>query len=194
MTCRANGGSSCENENSKHRLRAKHRIIEECLPAAKRARKHPFALTNNSTRARIAPPAMRTPVRRDRKREIMNNHPTQSAGQTKWLLPAWVFSVAIHCAIFAVLCAKIQPWSKGSPNAQPGSIGLVLHNAGINGTDLETTPYMVQPASYVENVQPPELLAVSTTNSAVAEATANEPGTSQPQATANTVGTKKASA
>src|SRR4051794_32796807 len=65
MTCRANGGSSCENENSKHRLRAKHRIIGECLPAAKRARQHPLALTNNSTRARIARPVMRTPARRD---------------------------------------------------------------------------------------------------------------------------------
>src|SRR3954467_14903874 len=110
----------------------------------------------------------------------MNDHPTQTAGQTKWLLPAWVFSVAIHCAIFAVLCAKIQPWSKGSPNAPPGSIGLVLHNAGINGTDLETTPYMVQPASYVENVQPPELLAVSTTNSAqAATAESDQPSPAQ---------------
>jgi hypothetical protein len=124
----------------------------------------------------------------------MPAHPTQPAAQTKWLVPAWVFSVAIHCAIFAILCVKMQPWSKGSADAQRGSMGIVLHKAVVDGASSDDNPYyVVQTAAFVENLQPPQLLAVSTTISSEAEtASTDQPPNAPPQSTSKNGGTKKA--
>jgi hypothetical protein len=124
----------------------------------------------------------------------MPTHPTQPAGQTKWLVPAWMFSVAIHCAIFAVLCAKIQPWSNGSADSQRGSMAIVLHKAVVDGTSTDDNPYnVIQTAAFVENLQPPQLLAVSNTTSATPEtAAADQASNTPPQPTAKSGGTKKA--
>src|SRR5258705_13962775 len=50
----------------------------------------------------------------------------------KPLVPAWVLSIVIHGAMLVALCVAIKPSPHGSPDAQYGSMGLVLHRPSAN--------------------------------------------------------------
>src|SRR4051812_43868179 len=124
----------------------------------------------------------------------MPDHTAQPAPQLKRLLPAWMFSVLIHCAILAIVCTKIQPWSKGSADAQHGSIAIVLNHTVVDGTSNSATPYdVVQTAAVFGALAPPELLAIAnTTVNEPAPGTSEQSTNTQSQAAATTSGTKKA--
>src|SRR5262245_56979017 len=81
----------------------------------------------------------------------------------KWLLPAWILSVLIHASILAVLCARMQPWTRGSADSQHDSVGIVLNHSTSDAVVRESNPYPVVQAALFEELAPPELLAVADT-------------------------------
>src|SRR5437868_5972447 len=114
-----------------------------------------------------------------------STHPTRPM---KPLLPAWVFSVLIHGATLVILCAIIQPWSRGVADAQRGSMGIVLHRAIVDGISNPGSEYdVVQAAAFFEAPAPPELLAAAVVEANESAATNNNdpPKPTAPASTAS---------
>src|SRR3954447_15293002 len=124
----------------------------------------------------------------------MSDQLRYTTGQSRWLLPAWVVSVVLHGAVFIVLYANVHPCTSGTEDASHGSIGLVLHRAFVEGDAQSSNPSEVVQTAFVDDLEPPELLAVSTTNAVTSAAAQNEaddqPTKSPPQPAAMNGGQK----
>jgi hypothetical protein len=102
----------------------------------------------------------------------------------KPLVPAWVLSIAIHAAMLVALCIAIQPAQHGAPEAQYGSMGLVLHRLSDTGAfGGNDRPIVQQTAAIMELPAPPLLLASAPVETNEPAATQQEAPVQSPKST-----------
>ncbi len=115
----------------------------------------------------------------------MAGYPTPPPRPPKPLMPAWVLSIVIHGAMLVALLAMMQPAPRGTPDAQYGSMGLVLHKTSTTRTNSEPgdgDQPAVRQAAFIEELTPPLLLAA-------AQVEAAEPAAPQQETPKSTSGT-----
>jgi hypothetical protein len=111
----------------------------------------------------------------------------------KPFLPAWLFSVLIHTGTLLLLCAAIQPISRGAPDAQFGSMGIVLHPTSAVATPNDGDGQNIrQTVAIIEDPSPPNLLAAAPTDTNESTTTKSDEAPESPKPAAGTpAATKK---
>jgi hypothetical protein len=105
----------------------------------------------------------------------------------KPLVPAWVLSIAIHAAMLVALCIAIQPSQHGAPDAQYGSMGLVLHRMSDTGAlGANDRPVVQQAVAIMELPAAPLLLASAPVETNEPAATQQETPAQPPKSTSGT--------
>lgn len=105
----------------------------------------------------------------------------------KPLVPAWMLSIMIHAAMILALCVAIKPFPHGAPDAQYGSMGLVLHRTSANGdSSAFDQPIIQQTAAIMEEPAPPLLLASAAVETNEPAATQQETPAQSPKSPSNT--------
>jgi hypothetical protein len=104
----------------------------------------------------------------------------------KPLVPAWVLSIVIHGAMLVALCVAIKPYAHGAPDAQYGSMGLVLHRTSASGDSNAFDQPIIQQTAAIMDVAAPPLLLASTAVEADEPATAQQETLTQPAKSSST--------
>ncbi len=117
----------------------------------------------------------------------MQGPSTYPVAPPKPLLPAWVFSIAIHSATIALLGVAIQPSPRGAADAPFGSMGIVLHRAGARGTQVDDQDGN-QTAAIADVPVPPDLLAAANDANESATAETNDDPPISPKSAAGSAG------
>ena len=117
----------------------------------------------------------------------MAGYSTSPGRSPKPLVPAWVLSIVIHAAMIVALCVAIKPSPHGTPDAQYGSMGLVLHRTSTGDAFGETDrPIIQQTAAIMEEPAPPLLLASAPVETNEPAATKQETPAQPPKSTSGT--------
>jgi hypothetical protein len=98
-----------------------------------------------------------------------------------------MLSIVIHGAMLVALCVAIKPSPHGSPDAQYGSMGLVLHRTSANGNSTAfDQPIIQQTAAIMDVPTAPLLLAFTAVEANEPAATQQETTTPPPKSTSGT--------
>ncbi len=101
----------------------------------------------------------------------------------------WLFSVLIHAGTLLLLCAAIQPMSRGAPDAQFGSMGIVLHHTSADGPLNDGYQSDIQQTAFVEAPPPPKLLAAAPADTNDSTTTKSDDTSKSPQPASGTPAT-----